>query len=178
MRAERFWAAVWVTVFLSALVGVCSAVMPRVPAVQLAVAPAWVAWWALTQSARLGAGAALWGGALLEAAWGVPTGGCVSFFLTLWLVGRVWREALPEELRPLLGLVGGLVCAPALRVWLWLWAVPWLGGEGAAPLRPGLTGLVAAPALGALGGGAVVALARACDFRIFAPPKEETRHAG
>ena len=145
MRAERFWAAVWVTVFLSALVGVCSAVMPRVPAVQLAVAPAWVAWWALTQSARLGAWAALWGGALLEAAWGVPTGGCVSFFLTLWLVGRVWREALPEELRPLHGLVGGMVCAPAL---------------------------------GALGGGAVFALARACDFRVFAPPKEETRHAG
>lgn len=178
MGGERVWAAVWVTAFLPALVGVCAVAVPAVPAAQIAVAPAWVAWWALAAGPRLGAWAAIWGGALLEWAWGVPPGACVGFFLALWGAGRLWRSALPKPLRPLHGLIGGMVGAPLLRLWLWLWALPWLGVGGAAPLRPDVAGLAATPALGALGGCAIFALARAWEFRALAPRGEEAQDAG
>ena len=74
MNAERAWFAIWVTVFLPALVGLCGAFLPAYPAVRLAVAPVWMAWWTLTAGPSLGAWVAVWGGALLEWAWTVPPG--------------------------------------------------------------------------------------------------------
>ena len=55
MNAERVWSAIWVTVFLPALVGLCGAFLPAYPTVRVAVAPVWMAWWALTAGPRLGA---------------------------------------------------------------------------------------------------------------------------
>lgn len=177
MDAERVWAAVWVTVFLPALVGLCGAVLPAHPAAQLAVAPAWVAWWALTAGPRLGAWAAVWGGALLEWAWAVPPGACVIPFLALWGVGRLPREGLPR-LAPWNGAVGGALLVPALWIWLWLWAALWQGFAAADPLRPGALFFLS-PLAGALGGGLGFAVARACDFRALAPkPEEDAPHAG
>lgn len=175
MGAERFWAAAWVTLFLPALVGLCGAFLPTAAAIQLAVAPGWVAWWVLTAGPRLRVWAALWGGALLEWAWGVPPGACVLPLLGLWAGARAFRESMPERPRAVHGLVGGMVAVPALRVWLWLYAMPWVGPEAAGALRPGLSALCAAPAAGALGGCAVFALARACDFLALRPPREEAR---
>ena len=57
MNAERAWFAIWVTVFLPALVGLCGAFLPAYPAVRLAVAPVWMAWSALQPGASLKSGA-------------------------------------------------------------------------------------------------------------------------
>lgn len=177
MNAERAWFAIWVTVFLPALVGLCGAFLPAYPAVRLAVAPVWMAWWTLTAGPSLGAWVAVWGGALLEWAWTVPPGACVLPLLALWGAGRWLKESLPAKLHPWHGAFGGLILVPLLWFWLWLYAALWVGVEAAAPLRPGL-GFLLSPLTGALGGGAVFALARACDFRALAPePEEEDAHA-
>ncbi len=173
MTRETFWATAWVTLFLPALVGTCATLLPEALPVQIAAAPVWVVWWTLSAGARLGVWAAVWGGALLETAWGVPPGACALFFLMLWGGARALGDNAPEAYTPLHGLVGGMVLAPLFALWLWVWAALWLGGASAAPLRPDLVGMVLLPATGALGGGAIFALARACDFRALWPPRQE-----
>ncbi len=175
MTAARAWDAVWLTAFPLALVGVGAALLPQGPAAQIAFVPMWACYWVLTRGAALGAWAALWCGVLLEGAWGMPPGGCVLFLLLLWRVARLVRARLPvpDEVRPLHGLLLGTVLAPLFRLWLWLYAAAWFGPVGAGGLVPSLPSLIAAPAAGAVGGGAVFALARLCDFRALRPSRKE-----
>lgn len=174
MTAETFWDAVWLTVFSTLLVALSVTLLPSVPAIQLVAVPAWLGYWMLTRSARLGAWMAFYGGLLLESAWGIPPGGCIFFFFMLWQLIRLFRTELPKEILPLHGLLAGVVFAPFLRLWIWGYSAIWLGGEAAEAIRPGLSGLFVMPAAGALGGGAVFALAKAWSFDALEPKQEET----
>ena len=172
MSAERVWAAVWVTFFLPALVGLCGVFLPNIPAVQVAVVPSWVVWWVLTTGPRLRVWVAVWGGALLEWAWGVPPGACVIPFLAVWSLTALFKESLPEKIKPIHGAWWGAPAAPAMLIWLWLYSILWMGPEGALPLRPTF-GTFLAIGTGIGGGWLTFLVARACDFRVLTPPKTE-----
>lgn len=174
MTAEKFWDAVWLTLFSAVIVALSVTLLPAVPAIQLAVAPIWFGYWMLTRSVRLAAWIAFFGGMLLESAWGIPPGGCVLFFFMLWQLIRLFRNELPKEIQPLHGLLAGGLFAPFLRLWIWGYSLLWLGAESAEAIRPGLTGLFIMPATGALGGGAIFALAKLWSFDAMEPKQEET----
>lgn len=173
MENSRFWDLVWITLFSACLAGVCEGLLPHVPALQLVFLPAWYAYWIVTRGPRTAAWVALWGGALLESAWSLPAGTCIFFLLGVWWGVQGFRDLLPLEVSPLHGLVWGVVLAPLLRLWVWGYSAIWLWGE-ARPLAPSFAGLVAMPASGALFGALPFALARATDFRVLRPKREET----
>ena len=175
MTAGRAWDAIWLTLFPLALAGRGVALLPQRPVVQTVFLPMWVCYWVLTRGSALGAWGALWGGVLLEGLWGIPPGGGALFMLLVWRALRLARSRLPEPdaIAPLHGLLIGTAFVPLFCLWLWFYAVLWLGPTASVGLAPTLPGLVAAPAVGALGGGAVFALARACDFRALRPPQKE-----
>ncbi len=175
MTAERRWGAVWLTLFLILLVALAQTLLPQVTTVQLALIPSWIVYWLLTRGWRLGLWVTLWGGALLETVWMIPPCGVILFFLLLWQLIRTFREDLPEEITPLHGLLVGVILAPLLRLWLWVYAMLWMGEAGTYALAPSLTEMVLMPATGALGGGLVFALAMASEFRVLIPPKETVR---
>ena len=180
MTATHFWDALWFTLFPLVLVGAGQVLLPATPAFQLAFLPIWLCYWLLTRAAAMGCWCALWCGILLETAWGVPPGCCVLAFLTLWQLTRLFRKRLPapNAIKPLTGLILGTLLVPVLRLWLWLYALLWLDTTQSNALAPSLMALIAAPALGALMGGAVFALARAFDFTALRPLKEEVINDG
>ncbi len=175
MTASRAWDAIWLTVFPLVLAGGSAALLPHNPVIQGAFLPLWCVYWMLTRGPRMGVWVALWCGVLLEVIWGVPPGGCALFFVFVWRILRLLRARFPdaEALTPLHGLLLGTVLVPLLRLWLWLYAVLWLGASSASGLTPSLVALIVAPAIGAVGGGAVFTLARLWDFRALRPPKKE-----
>lgn len=174
MTAETFWDAVWITLFSALSVALSVTFLPSLPSIQLVVVPMWFGYWMLTRSVRLSAWVAFFGGLLLESAWGIAPGGCILFFFMIWQLIRLFRKELPKEIQPLHGLLAGVVFAPFLRLWIWGYSALWLGWEAADAIRPGLTGLFVMPAAGALGGGAVFALAKAWSFDALEPKREET----
>lgn len=174
MTAETFWDAVWITVFAAILVALSVTLLPTVPSIQMVVVPMWFGYWMLTRRPQLSAWIAFFGGMLLESAWGVPPGGCILFFFTIWQLIRLFRKELPKEIQPLHGLLAGVVFAPFFRLWIWAYSIFWLGLDAADAIRPGLTGIFVMPAVGALGGGAVFALAKAWSFDALEPKQEET----
>ncbi len=175
MITEHSWDALWNSVFLLILVSLSQTLLPPVPAWQLVVVPGWLCYWILTRKRRLGLWLALWGGLFLEAAWGVPPGCAPLFFVGLWYLRQTFREQLPEPITPLHGLIGGMVLAPLLRLWIWVYTLLWWGATDAAIVAPSLGGFFIMPAAGALGGGAIFALAKACEFRVLVP-KTDKRH--
>ncbi len=175
MIAERRWDAVWLTFFLILLVALSQTLLPELPSVQLVVVPAWMCYWMLTRGKRLGLWVALWGGGLLETVWMLPPGGAILFFVLVWYLLRTFRKELPETITPLHGLVGGVLVAPILRLWVWLYAILWTGQTTAYTLMPTLPEMILMPATGALGAGLIFALAKQCEFCVLIPPKEAVR---
>ncbi len=175
MRTEHLLDGVWLTLFLPLLAGVSVMILPQTPAIQLSVVPLWAAYWMLTRAARMGLWVSVWGGVLLESLWGVPPGGMVIALLILWYCARLihWRLADSPDVRPIHGLLVGAPAVPLIHLWLWLYAMIWWGPTAAEPMAPRLGALVAAPAMGALGGGLLFALAQTFDFRVLRPKKEE-----
>ncbi len=173
MRIEGVMDVVWTTLWCAALVGVSGAWLPNTPAFQLVFVPAWITYWLATRGAGAGRWIAFWGGALLESAWDVPPGACILFFLLIGELFRLYREALSETSMAGYGLLVGVVLAPALALWLWLYACLFPGFDASA-LAPHFPSFLILPATGALGGAVVFALARGADFRVLRPPQEET----
>ncbi len=173
MVTERTWDTLWISVFLLLLVSLSQSLLPAYPAWQLVVVPGWICYWQLTRRRKPGLWFALWGGTLLETAWDVPPGCAILFFLGLWYLRHTFREQLPTPITPLHGLIGGMVLAPLLRLWVWFYTLLWWGPTDAALLLPSLGGFFIMPAAGALGGGALFALAKACEFRVLEPPADK-----
>ncbi len=174
MTVERKWDVVWVTVFLVILSGLSLTLLPNHSILQLVPVPAWMGYWILMRGRRMGLWVALWGGILLETTWMVPPGCVVLFFLFFWWLVRTFRKDLPDQLSPLHGLLGGLLLTPLLRLWVWCYSLIWMGSE-ALQLAPDFAEMILAPALGALGGGVIFALAKRCEFRVLQPTIEEVR---
>ncbi len=173
MVTERTWDTVWLSIFTILLVSLSQTLLPPYPAWQLVVVPGWICYWLMTRRRSAGLWLAVWGGLFLGCAWTVPPGCAILFFLGLWYLRQTFREQLPMPITPLHGLIGGMVLAPLLRLWIWLYALLWWGPTAASALAPGLGGFFIMPAAGALGGGAVFALAKAFEFRVMAPPNEK-----
>ncbi len=173
METERTWDAIWLSVFLLVLVSLSHTFLPAYPAWQLVVVPGWLCYWILTRRRKLGLWMALWGGLFLEVAWGVPPGCAILFFLGLWYLNLFFRKQLPYPVTPLHGLIGGMVLAPLLRLWVGFYTILWWGPTEAGSLLPSLGGFFIMPAAGALGGGAIFALAKVCEFRVLMPPTEK-----
>ncbi len=167
----------WITVFGTALVGSSLAFIPNIPAVQLAVVPIWFAYWILTRSIRVGIWTTIWGGSLLEWAWGLPSGSCILPFWGICLGCYHFQNFLPKVWLPVHGLLLGVVLAPALRLWIWVYTeLFYIGGNH--ELTPSLGGMFIMPASGALCGAIIFALAHRLDFQVLHPVHEESlRHA-
>ncbi len=173
MVTERSWDALWLSILTLLLVSISQTLLPAYPACQLVFVPGWLCYWILTRKRRLGLWLAIWGGLFLESAWSVPPGCVILFFVGLWALRHKFRDQLPLPITPLYGLIGGVLLAPLLRLWVWVDALLWWGPTTAEAIAPSLGGFFIMPAAGALGGCAVFAIARGCEFRVLVPVLEK-----
>ena len=104
--------------------------------------------------------------------------GASEWFLYSSVLGNLsWMLPLPEVWLPVHGLLLGVVLAPALRLWIWVYTeLFYIGGNH--ELTPSLGGMFIMPASGALCGAIIFALAHRLDFQVLHPVHEESlRHA-
>lgn len=175
MHAKRFWERVWLFFFPMLLLAFSYALLPQTPTFQLLILPVWVLYHFLTRKPKHTLWLAIWCAILCESMWTLPPGSCVTaFLLTHWLL-KYFREFLPLQLTPYHGLLAGVFFLPLLRMWIWFYAFLWLPQTTAMLLRPSLTDFILTPAVGALGGSAVFALAAKMEFLIFKPNPKDVR---
>jgi hypothetical protein len=175
MNAERFWATIWLFVLPVLLTALSVSFLPQTPVIQLLIVPLWTLYWILTRPLRQSLWPTIWAAILCECAWQVPAGACVTFFLLLWWGVRYFRDILPIHPSPYHGLLYGVALLPLLHLWLWIYAFLWPTLPDAMPLMPSLVNLILLPAVGALGGSAVFAVAHHTEFRIFIPSPQDLR---
>lgn len=175
MRTERFWATVWLFVFPVVLTAFSCTFLPQTPVTQLLLVPTWTAYTLLTRPTRQTLYPSLWTAILCEAMWDIPPGACITFVLLFWWLIRSYRDFLPLRPSPYHGLLCGVALLPTLHIWLWLYALLWPTVTDAGPLMPSLVTLILLPAVGALGGSAVFALAQRMEFLVFLPTPQEMR---
>lgn len=175
MSTERFWATVWLFLLPVVLTAVSATCLPHTPVIQLALVPLWMIYTLLTRPTRQSVWPIIWSAILCETAWGVSAGACITYFLLLWWGVRSYRDLLPLRPSPYHGLLYGVSLLPLLYLWIWLYAILWPFGPHFAPLTPTLVNLILLPAVGALGGSAIFALAQQTEFLVFTPTSQEMR---
>lgn len=175
MRAEHLWGSLWFFLFPIFLTAVSQTFLPHTPPLQLLILPVWAVYWMLSRPLKQGFWISGWHALLCEVYWSLPSGTCITFFLLIWWLIRSYRELLPTRPNPYHGLLCGVILLPALRSWIWLYALLWPTLEDAGPLYPSLVEIITIPAAGALGGSAIFALAAKTEFLIFKPNPKELR---
>lgn len=172
---EHIWNCVWLTIFPLLLAALSKTFLPSSPIFQLLILPLWATFWALSRPAKQALWILLWHAVLCETLWLLPPGACVTFFLLVWKIIRLYREWLPFQPTPYHGLLSGVILLPMLRLWIWIYAALWPTLPDASYLSPSFLEIVLTPAMGALGGSAIFALAQKTDFKVFNPKPEELR---
>lgn len=175
MNTKRFWSTCWSFVFPVLLTAISDILLPNTPVLQLLLLPMWVVYRLLVYPSRQTLPLAIWCAILCESTWQIAPGTCILFFLFLWWCVRYFRKILPLRPMPYHGLLCGVILLPVLHLWIWFYAVLWPGIPIASPLLPTLASFILLPAIGALGGSAVFALAQQTEFLIFMPNWQEMR---
>lgn len=176
MRPKHFWGAIWFILFPILLTAISRELLPETPTLQLLIVPTWAFYWLLARPERQSLWITCWHAILCETAWTLPPGTCVTFFMLLWWIVRTHRDLFPINPQPYHGLLCGVTLLPVLRIWIWLYAILWPTLPDATPLRPTLLSLILLPAVGALGGSMLFALAEQTSFLIFRPTPKEMLH--
>ncbi len=175
MRVEQFWSTAWLFILPALLTAVCLTFLPQTPVMQLPVPTLWTTYWLLTRPTKQTFWPGMWTAVLCETAWDIPPGACLTFFILFWRGIRFYRDLLPIRPTPYHGLLCGVVLLPLLYLWIWLYALLWPLLSDTKPLMPSLINLILLPAVGALGGSAIFALAQQTDFLIFTPNPQDLR---
>ncbi len=171
MTAQRFWDEVWFTIFFTLLTAVAVAFLPEYPLFQFAFLPTWFAYRLLARPKALPLWDILWCGVLCEVSWNIPPFGGILAMLLLWQALSALRENFPKVLYVQHGVYVGLVLAPVIWFWTWIYSCLWMGKAGML-LLPTSGELVAAPVMGALCGGIAFILYRQWDFLCLHPAEE------
>ncbi len=171
MTMNTFFDKVWTSLFFAILAAISLILLPEHPVFHFAFLPMWLAYRLLAHKAPAPLWEILWVGLLCETMWDIPPFGGISAMLLLWKALRALRENFPKTIRFQHGVAVGLVATPILWLWVCFYTLLWLGKD-ALPLTPSFGDVVAAPVIGAIGGGIAFGLYRKWDFLCLRPLHE------